>query len=202
MPIASKAKKRKVGRGFWRRESPHRRCGGRGASLGTGPKFRNAGRIIEGGRSPQQHLRRSIPFKTIDPNILPRLHQRLGSLGSLYEPLCHNPSAQTAAPSLRSGSDRVVTSFGNNPPSRQLGDGRYREGRNEAERNRRRVSGRRPRRSWNSFFASSGRILLVRYNYGQLVALYAHPEFAYAIVNLTRVRAPVAKNQATPWRGR
>src|SRR5712692_11045408 len=33
-----------------------------------------------------------------------------------------------------------------------------------------------------------------------LVALYAHPEFAYPIVNLMCVGAPVAKNQAVPRR--
>jgi hypothetical protein len=33
---------------------------------------------------------------------------------------------------------------------------------------------------------------------GRLVAMYAHPEFACAIVNLMCVRAPVAKNQAAP----
>ena len=33
-----------------------------------------------------------------------------------------------------------------------------------------------------------------------LVALYAHPEFAYPIVNLMCVGASVAKNQAAPGR--
>jgi hypothetical protein len=31
-----------------------------------------------------------------------------------------------------------------------------------------------------------------------IVTLYAHPEFAYAVVNLMCVRAAVTKNQATP----
>jgi len=34
----------------------------------------------------------------------------------------------------------------------------------------------------------------------RLLALYAHPELAYPIVDLTCVRAAVAKNQATPTR--
>jgi hypothetical protein len=35
---------------------------------------------------------------------------------------------------------------------------------------------------------------------GSARTLYAHPEFAYPIVNLMRVRSPIAKNQAAPRR--
>src|SRR5260370_161463 len=35
---------------------------------------------------------------------------------------------------------------------------------------------------------------------GSVCTLYAHPEFAYAVVDLMRVRASVAENQATPCR--